>query len=156
MKINLGCGNDIRSGYINVDRIPQGKNPLDTYRQGDIGSLDWLTEDATVDEIVALDCLEYLPINLIKQALTNWAQKLSSGGTLKILVPDCHAIAKSFSQGQFNLQEYSQMILGTQEGNDNRLSVIDAATLLSTLQEIGLTISLKRYEGVAIYVEAVK
>jgi hypothetical protein len=48
------------------------------------------------------------------------------------------------------------MILGTQEGNDNRLAVIDAATLLSILQEIGLTISLKRYEGVAIYVEAIK
>ncbi len=156
MKLNLGCGNDIRSGYINVDRMPQGQAPPDTYRQGDISSLDWLTEDATVEEIVALDCLEYLPTNLVKQALINWAQKLSPGGILKILVPDCHAIAKSFAQGQFSLQEYSKMVLGTQEGNDNRLAVIDAATLMSTLQEIGLTISLKRYEGVAIYVEAIK
>ncbi len=156
MKLNLGCGADIRSGYINIDCMPQGKAPPDTYQQGDIQSLDWITENGTVDEIVALDCLEYLPTNVIKQTLTNWAQKLSANGILKILVPDCHAIAKAFVQGQFNLQEYSKMIFGTQEGNDNRLAVIDTATLLSTLQEVGLTISLKRYEGVAIYVEATK
>lgn len=156
MKLNLGCGNDVRNGHLNIDRFPPGQASPDIYRQGDIGSLDWLVEDGTVDEILAIDCLEYLPTAIIKQALTNWAQKLSSGGILKILVPDCHAIAKSFAQGQFNLQEYSQMIFGTQKGNDSRLAVIDAATLLSILKEIGLTILLKRYEGVAIYVEAIK
>lgn len=156
MRLNLGCGTDIRSNYINIDRLPQGKIPPDTYRQGDIKSLDWIAEDNTVDEIVALDCLIYLPTNAIKQTLINWAQKLSTGGILKILIPDCHLIAKSFAQGQFSLTEYSQMTLGTQEGNDNRLSIIDETTLFSILQEIGLTISLKRYEGVAIYVEAIK
>lgn len=156
MKLNLGCGNDIRSGYINIDCLPQSQVPPEVYRQGDIQTLDWLTEDDTVDEIIALDCVEYLPTNAVKQALANWAQKLVTGGTLKILMPDCHAIAKSFAQGQFNLQEFSQMLFGTQDGNDNRLSVMDTATLLTTLQEIGLSISLKRYEGVALYVEAVK
>lgn len=156
MKLNLGCGNDIRSGYINIDLMPQRQTSPDTYRQGDIQSLDWLVEDGSVEEIVAIDSLEYLPTEVIKTALMNWAQKLSPGGTLKLLVPDCHAIAKAFAIGQFSLQQYSNMILGTQKDNDNRLSVIDASTLLCMLQELGLTISLKRYEGVAIYVEAIK
>ena len=156
MKLNLGCGNDIRSGYINIDRLPPGQVPPEVYRQGDIQTLDWLTEDDTVDEIIALDCVEYLPTNAVKHAIANWAQKLTTGGTMKILMPDCHAIAKSFAQGQFNLQEFSQMIFGTQESGDSRLSLMDTATLIETLQEIGLTVALKRYEGVAIYVEAVK
>lgn len=156
MKLNLGCGDDIRSGYINIDRVPRNQLLTEIYKQGDISSLDWLTEDNTVNEIVALDCLEYLPTNMTKQALANWSQKLSPGGILKVLVPDCHAAARAFTQGQFSLKEYSQVILGTQEGDDNRLSLVDATTLLSILQESGLTISLKRYEGVAIYVEAVK
>lgn len=156
MKINLGCGKDVRSGYTNIDRFPQGQLSQDVYRQGDIGNLDWLTEDGIANEIVALNCLEYLPTKVVKQALVNWAKKLSGGGVLKIKVPDCHLIAKAFYQGQFNLQEYSKMVLGTQEDNDNRLSIMDTATLLSTLKEIGLTISLKRYEGVEIYVEVVK
>lgn len=164
MKLNLGCGNDIRAGYLNIDRVPTNQIPPEVYRQGDIGSLDWLTEDNTIDEILAIDCLEYLPIEIVKSALDNWAKKLveptesgtSVGGTLKILVPDAHAVAKAFYQGQFNLPEYSQMTFGTQKENDNRLSVIDAITLLDTLKEIRLTISVKRYEGIAIYVEATK
>ena len=75
MKLNLGCGNDVRPGYVNIDRMPQGQAPPDIYRQGDISSLDWLTEDGTVDEMVALDCLEYLPTKVLKQTLINWAKK---------------------------------------------------------------------------------
>ena len=156
MKLNLGCGNDMRSGYINVDKMPQGKMPQDTYRQGDISSLDWLTEDASIEEIVALDCLEYLTVSVMKSALLNWAQKLTQGGVLKILVPDCHAVAKAFALGQFNLPEYSTIMFGTQESGDDRRSAIDTNTLLEILAEAGLTISLKRYDGVAVYVEAVK
>lgn len=156
MKINLGCGNDIRSGYVNVDRLPPNQMPPEIYRQGDIQSLDWLTEDDTAEEIVSLDCLEYLPINSVQSALANWVKKLVSGGVIKILVPDCHAIAKSFYQGQFSLQEFRTMIFGTQENNDNRLSAIDAITLTKTLEELGLTVSTKRYDGIAIYVEAIK
>lgn len=136
--------------------MPQGQASQELYRQGDIKSLDWLTEDNTVEEILALDCLEYLPAKVVELALTNWTQKLVSGGVLKILVPDCHMVTQAFYQGQFNLREYSQIIFGTQEGNDNRLSVIDAVTLFNILQKAGLTILLKRYEGVTIYAEATK
>lgn len=156
MKLNLGCGQDVRTGYINIDLKPPGGMPPELYRQGDIRTLDWIAEDNTVEEIIALDCLEYLPINAIKPALMNWAQKLSPGGILKILVPDCYAIAKAFAQGQFDLQEYSKITFGTQEEMDNRLSMIDINTLLDILREAGLEIGLERYEGVAIYVEIVK
>jgi predicted SAM-dependent methyltransferase len=156
MKVNLGCGNDMRSGYINVDKMPQGTMPPDAYRQGDIGSLDWLAEDASIEEIVALDCVEYLPVSVMRNALLNWVQKLTQGGVLKILVPDCHAVAKAFALGQFNLSEYTTIMFGTQEHGDSRLSAIDTNTLLEILTGAGLTISLKRYDGVAVYVEAIK
>jgi len=156
MRLNLGCGQDIRSGYTNVDKLPPGQVSADVYKQGDVESLDWLATDGSVDEIVALDCLEYLPIASMKPAITNWIQKLNSGGILKIMVPDCHAVAQAFAQGQLNLQEYLQITFGTQSGVDSRMSAIDGLTLLAILQEAGLTITLKRYEGVAIYVEAQK
>lgn len=153
MKLNLGCGQDVRSGFVNIDRLPM---KAEHCKQGDIQSLDWLVEDSTVDEILAIDCLEYLAAKDIKLAIENWANKLSTGGVMKILVPDGHLVAKSFYQGQLSLQEYQTIIFGTQENNDNRLSTIDAATLLGILKDCGLTISLKRYEGIAIYVEAVR
>ncbi len=156
MKLNLGCGNDIRSGYINVDRVPQNQVPADVYRQGDIKSLDWLTEDGTIDEIVASDCLAYLPPNTVEQAIINWAQKLIIGGVLKIMTPDCYVVAKSFVQGQFDFDEYSVITFGSREQNDNRLSAMDVITLSKILTKAGLKITLKRYEGISIYVEAVR
>ncbi len=156
MKINLGCGNDIRSGYINIDLLPPKQMSPDVYRQGDIQSLDWLVKDDNVEEILAIDCLEYLPVNAVQPAVSNWANKLVSGGILKILVPDCHAVAKAFSIGQLNLSEYLTLTFGTQSDNDRRLSAIDVKILFEILQNLGLCISLKRYEGVAVYVEATK
>ncbi len=156
MKINLGCGNDVRIGYMNIDRFQANQVPPETYKQGDISSLDWLTEDGTVEEMVALDCIEYLPYETIKPALANWCQKLIDGGVLKILVPDCFAVAKAFSQGQLSLDEYLQITFGSQNENDKRLSAIDAITLIDILQEIGMTVSLKRYDGIAIYIEVIK
>jgi hypothetical protein len=95
-------------------------------------------------------------VNVVQSAIANWANKLVSGGILKILVPDCHAVAKAFHTGQLNLSEYLTLVFGTQNNNDKRLSAIDAQTLFDTLQSLGLSISMKRYEGVAIYVEATK
>ena len=155
MKLNLKCGNNIKPDYINIDIFPNTDNN-DTYCQGDIKSLNWIVKDDTVDEILAIDCLEYLPTDMAKSALTNWTKKLTFGGTLKILVPDCHAVAKAFCHGQFNLQEFSQIIFGTRQGNDVKESIIDSVTLLSWIKEVGLTISLIRYEGIAIYLEATK
>lgn len=157
MKLNLGCGTDIRNGYINIDRIVRDDIPSEIYKQGDIESLDWFIENNTVEEILALDCLEYLPIDRVQPSLVNWANKLVKGGVLKILVPDCYAVARSFVYGQFSLQEYATIVFGTQKTPDeDRLSLIDAQTLSTILKDAGLTISLKRYEGIAIYVEATK
>jgi len=155
MRINLGCGNDMRIGFVNVDKLPMN-GPPELCRQGDIKSIDWLAEDGTVEEIIAIDCLEYLPLNSVQPAITNWASKLATNGVLKILVPDCFAIAKAFSQGQFSLGEFCQMLFGTQQQNDARLSAIDLDTLVKILGEAGLVVSVKRYEGVAVYVEATK
>ena len=156
MKLNLGCGADIRNGYINIDILPPNKMPPDVYKQGDIQSLDWLVKDDNVEEILAMDCLEYLPVNAVHPAVSNWANKLVSGGIMKILVPDCHAVAKAFSIGQLNLSEYLTLMFDTHSNKDKRHSAIDVKILFEILQNLGLCISLKRYEGVAVYVEATK
>jgi len=156
MRLNLGCGNDIRSGYVNVDLLPAGQNAPHNYKQGDMRTLDWLTENDTVEEIVALDCLEYVENNVTDDMLVNWVTKLQKNGTLKILIPDCYSVAKAFAQGQLNINEYSQIIFGTNISTDKRVSVLDSQTLINVLQKLGLTIKLKRYDGIAFYVEACK
>lgn len=91
-RLNLGCGNDLRRGWINVDRWPPDDwakhSSISEYafKQVVLSPLDlWPWPDDSVDEILAKDFFEHLPdiINAMNQC---W-RMLKAGGTLTLIVP---------------------------------------------------------------------
>jgi predicted SAM-dependent methyltransferase len=54
-KLNIGCGKDIREGYINLDVVDYGGNMIH-----DINSFPYPFEENTFDEIYASHILEHL------------------------------------------------------------------------------------------------
>jgi len=157
MKLNLGCGNDIRqTGYVNVDIRSNDKLPTEIYRQGDIQSLDWLCENNMVEEILALNVLSYIQMPNIRSTIAGWSDKLIENGTLKMSVIDIYGIAKMFSNGQMSSRDFVLAMFGTQNNDDCCRSAIDINDLCALLEESGLTITTKRYDGLFLFVEAVK
>ena len=80
MKINLGCGNDIRPGWVNVDcaALPG----VDIVH--DLNVLPLPFEDAVADEIACEDVLEHVDyVPLLKEM----HRVLKPGGTINISVP---------------------------------------------------------------------
>ena len=135
MKLNLGCGTDIREqGYINIDLKPSAQYPSDVYQQGDVQSLDWLCEDQTVEEILALNVLNYVPIAQVSTTIRNWAHKLIVDGVLKIATPDIYALAKIFANNQLSTRDFVVSIFGTQQDTDACMSSTDAPTLVKILE----------------------
>ena len=55
MKLNLGCGNDLKEGYVNVDIVDYGGNTIH-----DINKFPYPFEDNTFDEVLASHVLEPL------------------------------------------------------------------------------------------------
>jgi FkbM family methyltransferase len=110
-RLNLGCGYDIRSGYLNVDF--QEKHNPDLF--ADIRLLDMLPS-GYYEEIVAQDCLEHFPRTETELALKEWHRLLQMGGILKLRVPDiASAVAILTSDTDINHQKgWNQMIFGTQ------------------------------------------
>ena len=65
MKLNLGCGDDIRLGYVNVDFRKTHPSVVEV----DLSKFPWPFADDSVDEILMLDFLEHFPYRVTDQIL---------------------------------------------------------------------------------------
>lgn len=81
MKLNLGCGADVRPGYVNVDL--EERPGVDV--AWDFGQLPWPWPDQSVDEILALNVLEHVDMNVVWNEIY---RILKTQGTITIEVSD--------------------------------------------------------------------
>lgn len=92
MKLNLGCGPDIKPGFVNVDlRDFPGVTKVD------LSSLPWPWKDGEVDEILMLDFLEHFPYRKTVPILQEVWRILKPGGRVEIQVPDLEHCARAAS-----------------------------------------------------------
>jgi hypothetical protein len=82
MKLNLGCGRDLRQGYLNVDFV----QPCD--RMVDLSKFPWPWGDGEADEILMLDFLEHFPYRDTSKILMECWRVLKKDGLLEVQVPD--------------------------------------------------------------------
>ena len=112
-RLNLGCGFDLRQGYLNVDMEPCHKPDL----IADVGELDFLPA-GHYEEILAQDILEHLPRMSTCKTLAHWNRLLALGGVLHLRVPNVLAIleriASPTSQSVAKQEELIQFLFGTQ------------------------------------------
>lgn len=83
LKLNLGCGNDIKKGYINIDKH---NNLSEADLCCDISQLPY--EEGTVDEILLFHILEHFPFRKVPIVLKEWRRVLKLEGIIKIKVPN--------------------------------------------------------------------
>ena len=82
LKLNLGCGNDYRPGYLNVDFNDSHKVDLIS----DVMNLSKI-KDLSCVEVLAQDVLEHIQRCRCLTALKEWNRVLKINGILKIRVP---------------------------------------------------------------------
>lgn len=96
IRLNLGCGNDVKEGYLNVDfRKIKGTT------QADLSQFPWVWDDGSVDEILMFDFLEHFPYRDTDKILRESWRVLREGCPAIIQVPsfeECSA-AMNFDTG---------------------------------------------------------
>lgn len=90
MRLNLGCGQDIKDGYVNVDHLDlPGVDVVHSLLR-----MPWPFEDGSAEEILALDVVEHLPSHtpdLYEPTIVKFVEEchriLQPGGELFIRTP---------------------------------------------------------------------
>ena len=139
-KLNLGCGYDIRPGYVNVDFQDFHKPDL----VGDVRNLPTLPS-GHFEEIVAQDVLEHLPRLDTPVALAEWNRLLSIGGLLHIRAPNIVGLAQlCLSPERQSIEDQKllvQCLFGTQAYNgDWHLTGFTEKLLRYYLEEAGFEV----------------
>ncbi len=153
MKLNLGCGNDLRNGYVNIDIAPI--NNLD--HQIDASNLDDVCNDEEVDEILAVNVLNMLSYKEILNVLQHWVDKLKPGGTIKVVVPDLVELSRAFLNGELKSDHFILQMYGKQEHeHDFHRTGFDVVLLQSVLETVKMQVISKRILNATIVMEAEK
>lgn len=93
INLNLGCGTDIREGFINIDAKPFEGISL----KANVINLSKIRSES-VDFIVAQHILQYIPRPLLNSALDGWLRILKPEGVLEVRVPDLKVILENINK----------------------------------------------------------
>lgn len=104
MKLNLGCGPDIKDGYINVDTCPLDSRVV----KQDIRNLNFPKN--SVDEIYAKDIIEHMSFSDFEKAVQNWSEICKSGATLFIQTICWDSIVRAYYANVWDLETVIYML----------------------------------------------
>lgn len=91
MRLNLGCGPDVRPGYRNIDLYSSDPN----VEKIDLSSLPWPFKNDSAEEILMLDFLEHFPYRKTGLILQEVWRVLKPEGFVDIQVPDFEECARA-------------------------------------------------------------
>lgn len=115
MKLNLECGLDIRSGWINVSLsvIDVSKLPENAkFVVGNFSNLTPLVDDESVDEILFNPFLNVIDAESMVRLLKHWSDKLKVDGILNLKFFDIRRIGRGVHTGDLTLENTHNMIHG--------------------------------------------
>jgi len=84
VKLNLGCGTDIKQGFLNVDN----RELAGVGKVVDLSKLPWPWENGSVEHLLMLDFLEHFPYRQTNAILNECWRIMKMDAILEVQVPD--------------------------------------------------------------------
>ena len=112
MKLSLGSGKKVLSGFHSVDLCPgvDFQRPID-----DLSCFD----NNSIDEIYSSHSLEYFDFIQAPTVLNEWNRVLSPNGLLRLSVPDFDKLLKVYTLSDNNIDKIIGPIFGRWDLNGN-------------------------------------
>lgn len=152
-KLNIGCGDKIEKGYINIDiRDLPGVDII-----ADIRNLPF--ENNSVLEIKAIDCYEHVGHPDSLSMLKHWHDLLMIGGLLTIQSPCLDTIINDLMKADtlFHIEICIAAIYGGQDYPENTHKTICQSSLLNHyLAQVGMEVIDTQFVGYNIISKSIR
>ncbi len=149
MKVNLGCGQDVRLGYLNIDLNPFNpevkKDDFKTLKNSNI-------ENGSVEEIIASNILGFISIHEVPAVISLWKEKMKAGGTLYISNVDYSVLGHAMALEQISTEDLNKMLF-TEKGLTALYNLTSMDTLL---RHLGFSVESKGYLENSFYIKVSK
>ena len=155
-KVNLIYGvGDIMHTHVNINPFAEKADNVKVVRS-EITNLDRHVDDSELDELRAIDVINYVEIDKVEGTINNWCQKIRLGGKIIIGGIDLMEVCKSFSEYKSDLTEANILLHGSQEKPYLiRRSSFTALGISDYLQsKFNFTVMKKRVNSYRMVVEA--
>lgn len=116
LKLNVGCGEDIREGYVNADL--HTKEEIEKRYGRKLPENTWIVDynifcfpydDKTVDEILCLGFLEHLSFVEEKFFFLEAQRLLKPGGIFHFTVPDFDNLCRQWLEAKDDFKDFYQL-----------------------------------------------
>lgn len=105
VRLNLGCGDVRRDGWVNVDLRSDVADVV-----ADVAALPF--PDGSVDEIWASDIAEHFPRRQLAGLFAEWGRVLRPGGTLTLRVPNLLALSAAIVRHPDDPEKFIENVYG--------------------------------------------
>lgn len=149
MKINLTLDNSPRSGYVNINPLAPENHP--DFIKADLNQLNLYADDGEVTDLVALDVMDYVPIQQKEPLLENWLKTIALNGTITIGGTEIKNVARAFYLNQIDLNQFAELSYGIQV---SKSGLITAERMRQILEHVGFKVLEVRIANFSYYVKA--
>jgi len=132
--INLGCGENSSSEFVNVDV----RSLSNIHHVHDIRRLPMFSSDSA-DLIYVCHALEHIPRVELSRVLQEWRRVLRPGGTLRISVPDFDVLLSVYRESSRRVDSIVNQLMGQGPPFDNHYSIWNESFGRELLSKSGFT-----------------
>lgn len=132
--VNLGCGVNTSSEFINIDAFPFRRTNLVL----NIQNLSVFPSNS-VDMVYASHVMEHIPRAELTKTLTEWCRVLKPGGVLRFGVPDFDKLIAIYTAGGKQVENVVNQVLGQDRDYDRHCTLWNFMFAQKTLKEAGFS-----------------
>lgn len=147
MKIYLTIGQDELEGYTTL-------SPLRGYNIREIDSE--IVALAEAQEILATDIVDFIPVKVLPNVLSNYVSKLRKGGKILIGGTDIQMLSVLAARREIDVHTLNETIYGVDSAVYAKSGMVSINDVSALLEQLGLRLTSKKLNGIKYLVEAVR